>query len=228
MRTKSTLKTFLYGIVLTSVIAILGLVKTKILLQYLGQEYVGIYQLFYQIYTYISLVDGGIGASITYYLYKPMHEKKYDEINKIYSGARYYFRIIGLIVIILGVIISFGITFLIKETTISALYIRICFILFVISSAVSYFTTAHAFIYEAEQKLYKSSNLNHLLSIFESIACIVIAMLNGKLLVIITAFLILSLLKNVINHLVISFVKIVKEKIIKEVTKIKWKSIRKK
>ena len=65
MRTKNTLKTFLYGILFTSIIAVLGLVKTKILLDYLGDEYVGVYQLFYQIYLYLSLVDGGIGASIT-------------------------------------------------------------------------------------------------------------------------------------------------------------------
>lgn len=72
LRTKNTLKTFLYGIFFTSIIAILGLVKTKILLSCLGDEYVGVYQLFYQIYLYLSIVDGGIGASVTYQLYKPI------------------------------------------------------------------------------------------------------------------------------------------------------------
>lgn len=202
MRTKNTLKTFLYGFVLTSIIAVLGLVKTKILLKYLGQEYVGVYQLFYQLYTYLSLVDGGIGASIAYHLYKPIHEKNTEAINKLYRGAKQYFRVVGLIVVILGIILSFGIMFLIKETTISAIYIKICFILFVISSATSYFTTAHALIYEAEQKLYKASNLNHLLSISESIVCIIISMMGGKLLIILTTFLLLSILKNVILVLI--------------------------
>lgn len=198
MRTKNTIKTFLYGILLTTIIAILGLVKTKILLQYLGEEYVGIYQLFYQLYTYISLVDGGIGASIAFHLYKPIHENDTNSVNKIYNGAKYYFKIVGIIVVLLGVILSFGIMILIKETTISAMYIKICFILFVISSATSYFTTAHSLLYEAEQKLYKSSNLNHLLSISESIVCIVVALLGGKLLTILTIFLLLSVIKNII------------------------------
>ena len=83
MRTKSTLKTFLYGIFFTTIIAILGLVKTKLLLQYLGDEYVGIYQLFYQIYLYLSIVDGGVGASVTFRLFKPVNEKNYDKINSI-------------------------------------------------------------------------------------------------------------------------------------------------
>lgn len=198
MRTKNTLKTVLYGVMLTSIIAVLGLIKTKFLLQYLGQEYLGVYQLFYQLYTYLSIVDGGIGASVAFHLYKPINEKDTEKINSLYVGAKYYFRIIGFIVIILGLILSFGIMFLIKETTLSSWYVRICFILFVISSATSYFTTSHALIYEAEQKLYKSSNLNHLLSISESIVCIIVALLGGKLLIILTIFLLLSIIKNII------------------------------
>ena len=198
MRTKNALKTFLYGILMTSIIAILGLVKTKCLLQYLGEEYVGVYQLFYQLFTYLSLVDGGISASVAFHLYKPIHEKDTKKINSIYCGAKYYFRIIGIIVIALGILLSFGIMFLIKETTIAAWYIKVCFILFIISSALSYFTTAHAIIYESEQKLYKSSNLNHLLSIFESITVIIVSYLGGKLLLILSLFLILSIIKNII------------------------------
>ena len=202
MRTKNTLKTFLYGVLLTSIIAVLGLVKTKVLLQCLGQEYVGVYQLFYQLYTYLSLIDGGIGAGVVYHLYKPIYEKNTKQINAIYSGAKYYFRVIGYIVIALGILLSLGIMFLIKETTIEAWYIKVCFILFVISSATTYFTMAHSLIYESEQKLYKSSNLNHLLAIAESIVCITVALLGGKLLIILTIFLGLSVLKNVILVLI--------------------------
>lgn len=201
MRTKNTMKTFVYGIIFTSIIALLGLIKTKVLLTYLGSEYVGVYQLFSQMYVYLSLVDGGIGASIAYQLYKPIQEKDEDKINKIIAGARYYFKIVGIIVIVIGIFLSLGIMFFIKETTISAWYIKICFILFVASSACSYFTSSHAILYEAEQKLYKSSNLNHLLSICESIIAIVISMLGGKLLTILSVFLLLSIVKNIILFL---------------------------
>lgn len=198
MRTKNTMKTFIYGIFFTSIIAILGLVKTKVLLTYLGSEYVGVYQLFSQMYIYLSLVDGGIGASIAYQLYKPIEEKNEEQINKIIAGAKYYFKIVGVIVIIIGLALSIAIMFFIKETTIEAWYVRICFILFVLSGACSYFVSSHAILYEAEQKLYKSSNLNHLLSIVESIVAIVVSMLGGKLLTILSIFLLLSIIKNII------------------------------
>ena len=92
MRTKNTIKTFLYGIFFTLIIAILGLVKTKILLLCLGDEYVGVYQLFYQIYLYLSIVDGGIGASVTYQLYKPISDNNTKKINNIIEGSRRYFN----------------------------------------------------------------------------------------------------------------------------------------
>ena len=47
MRTKKSLKTLLSGVVLTGVIAILGLIKTKVMLKYLGDDSVGLYQVYY-------------------------------------------------------------------------------------------------------------------------------------------------------------------------------------
>ena len=198
MRTKNALKTFLYGILFTSIIALLGLVKTKVLLHYLGEEYVGLYQLFIQLYAYLSLVEGGIGASMAFHLYEPIYKNDTKKINSIFLGARKYFNIIGIIIIALGFSLSIGIMFLIKETTIAAWYIRICFILFVLSSTINYFTSAHAILYESEQKLYKSSNLNHLLSICESIVAILVAVLGGNLILILTLFLVMSIIKNII------------------------------
>ncbi len=198
MRTKNTLKTFLYGIFLTSIIAIIGLVKTKVLLTYLGEEYVGVYQLFSQLYIYLSLVEGGIGASVAFHLYKPIHEKDTKKINAIFLGAKKYFTIVGSIITILGLLLSLEIMLFIKETTIAAWYIKICFALFVLSSTCNYFTSAHALLYESEQKLYKSSNLNHLLSICESLVAIVVALIGGKLMLILSLFLIMSIIKNII------------------------------
>lgn len=201
MRTKSTFKTFAYGIFFTSIIAVLGLFKTKILLSYLGDEYVGIYQLFYQIYLYISIVDGGIGSSVSYRLFKPVSDNDINNINNIMEGSKRFFNKIGIFVIILGLLLSFEIMFFIKETTINVLYIKICFMLYIIASAISYFTVSHAFLYESEQKLYKSSNLNHTLSIAENISAIIIAYFGGKLLTILISFVILSIIKNIILYL---------------------------
>ena len=198
MRTKNSFKTIIYGFIMTFLIAILGLFKTKILLQYIGEDSVAIYQLFAQIYTYLSLVDGGMTSAMIYYLYKPIRNKNYKEISEKVNGITSYFRNIGYIIIVIGIILSINIMFFVKETSLSPMYIRISFIIFIIASACTYFASGHAVLYEAEQKLYKSSNLNHGLNLTKGIVEIILVILGYDLLTLMFSFLILSIIKNII------------------------------
>ena len=68
MRSKNSLKTMIYGFILTFIIALIGLFKTKVLLAYLGEDSVAVYQVFSNIYTYLSLIDGGITSAMIFYL----------------------------------------------------------------------------------------------------------------------------------------------------------------
>jgi len=202
MRTKNSFKTIAYGFIMTFLIAILGLFKTKILLLHIGEDSVAIYQLFSQIYIYLSLVDGGMTSAMIYYLYKPIRDKNYQEINEKINGITSYFRHIGYIIIAIGLILSINIMFFVKETSLAPPYIRISFIIFIIASACSYFASGHAVLYEAEQKLYKSSNLNHGLNLAKGIVEIILAILGFDLLTLMFSFLILSIIKNIILILI--------------------------
>lgn len=196
MRTKKSLKTLLSGVILTGIIAVLGLIKTKIMLKYLGDDSVGLYQLFSQIYTYLSLIDGGLAAGITYFLYKPVSENNYTRINAILSATKKYFNKIAMLILGFGVIFSFFIMFFIKETSFSQIYVQLCFILYVIASINSYFVAARFTLYEANQELYVSSSINYVLTITKSILEIMLSMLGLDLIWLIVSFLVLTLLRN--------------------------------
>ncbi|MFA5603426.1 MAG: oligosaccharide flippase family protein [Bacilli bacterium] len=198
MRTKNSVKTFVWGVFFTVIIAVLGLFKTKVLLQYLGAENVGIYQLFFQIFTYLSLADGGLTAGVTYCLYKPISDNDYQNINAILNGAKSYFRKIGYVIIVLGLIISFNLSVFIKSTSLDYFYIQISFILFILASAMSYFVSTHAILYNAEQKLYKANNINLSVTIIKSILEIILVLIGFKLVTLMIMFLILMLLRNLI------------------------------
>ena len=55
MRTKKTARNLIISTILTSLVALIGLFKIKVFLAELGDEATGIYQLFTQIFSYISL-----------------------------------------------------------------------------------------------------------------------------------------------------------------------------
>ena len=130
MRTEKTAKNLIIGTVLTTAIALLGLIKIKVFLNYLGDEATVIYQLFNQIFSYISLVDAGLTSSILYSSYKPVSVNNTKKTNAILKGGRKFYNIIALIIIVIGVLISFKIDFFIADYTLPFWYIQVSFYIF--------------------------------------------------------------------------------------------------
>lgn len=74
MRTKNSIKNIYMSILTQIIITLLGFVSRKIFLDNLGTEYLGINGLLTNVLSMLSLVEGGIGTSIIYNLYKPLAE----------------------------------------------------------------------------------------------------------------------------------------------------------
>ena len=68
MRINNSIKNIYISIVTQIVIVLLGFLSRKIFLDNLGSEYLGINGLLTNILSMLSLVEGGIGASIIYNL----------------------------------------------------------------------------------------------------------------------------------------------------------------
>ena len=66
-----------------AIISFLGIFKLKIFLQALGNETLGLYQLFSQIMVYVALVDGGLSSAVLYALYKPNAKNNKKEMSEI-------------------------------------------------------------------------------------------------------------------------------------------------
>ncbi len=68
------------------IISFLGIFKLKIFIQVLGNETLGLYQLFSQIMVYVAIADGGLGSAILYALYKSNSKNDDTKINQILAG----------------------------------------------------------------------------------------------------------------------------------------------
>lgn len=198
MRTQKTAKNLIVSTVLTTIIALIGLVKIKVFLNYLGDEATGIYQLFNQILSYISLVDAGLTSSLLYSLYKPVSNNDSKKINAILKGGRNFYNKIAFVIIGIGLLVSFKIDFFLSEYTLSLWYIQLCFILFIVASAINYFVTSRKVMLEARQNLYKVHLVVYGTMIAKGILEIVLLLLNLKLLSLMVLFVLISIIQNVI------------------------------
>lgn len=201
MRTKKTFLNLMSEVIPLIIVSILGIFKLKIFLQVLGDETLGLYQLFSQIMVYVTVVDGGLSSAVLYALYKPNVEKNDKEISEILSGAYKVFNIIGALVFGIAAIAAFIVPFLIKENTFDYSYIVLTFILFSLSNVVAYFFVPYRTLYEVKEKKYVVSLCTQIGQIIQSILEIVLLLCGWNFISVLVMHSIVKLLSNVAIYL---------------------------
>ena len=139
MRTKKTFLNFITDVVPLAIISFLGIYKLKIFINVLGNETLGLYQLYSQIMVYIALVDGGLGSALLYSLYKPNSSKDDEKFNAIIAGAYRIFALIGIIIFGITLLASPFISLFIKNSVFSNQYLMITFLFFKLNSLIVFF-----------------------------------------------------------------------------------------
>ena len=154
MKTKKAFLNFITDIIPLVIISILGIFKLKYFIKFLGDDTLGLYQLFSNIMVYIALVDGGLASAVIYSLYKPNVEGDKEKINELLSGAFRAFSLIGAIVFFIAALISFILPFFIKDNSFSYWYTSLSFILFSLSNVFGYFFVPYQAILDVKEKKY--------------------------------------------------------------------------
>jgi len=180
MKTKRTAINFITDTIPLLIVSLLGIFKLKLFIQVLGNETLGLYQLFSQIMIYVALVDGGLSSAVLYSLYKPHAEGDQKKFNAILAGAYKTFSKIGMIVFTLAAIIAFIVPFFIKDSTFDYLYIVITFILFSLSNVVGYFFVPYNCLLEVKEKKYIYNLTTQIGQIVLSITEIIMLLLKIK------------------------------------------------
>lgn len=102
MRTKQAFKNAFMSLLLEAVLALSGILIPRFFIALYGSPVNGLVSSINQFITYMGLVEAGIGAAGTVALYRPLAEKKTEEINGIVSAARSFYLRSGLIFLLLA------------------------------------------------------------------------------------------------------------------------------
>ncbi|PSL40702.1 O-antigen/teichoic acid export membrane protein [Planomicrobium soli] len=152
MRTLNAIRNILTDLARHVLTILLGFISRTIFISILGVEYLGVNGLFTNIIMMLSLANLGIGTAIVYKLYKPLAEKDDDKVIALMNFYKTAFRIIGIIVFLLGMIIIPFLDILVKEDIPD---LKLIYVLFVLNSALSYFLVYNRSLISADQKNYK-------------------------------------------------------------------------
>lgn len=159
MRSLNSLKNIGTSIGTTIILAALGFFTRKIFVDSLGEEYLGLNGLLLNIIGMLSLVEGGIGTSIVYNLYKPLAEHNEPKIIALVQLYRRIYRYIALGVFLLSLCIYPFLDVLIKDGD-NLSYVSIVYFIFVFNNLIGYLMADKWSLINSDQKQYKLAGYN--------------------------------------------------------------------
>ena len=86
----------------------LGFILPRMLIKGFGSEVNGFFSTTTQLYSYLEILRAGVGMAAIQALYKPITENNVDDISRIISTSKVYFKKIGYIYLALSGLISIG------------------------------------------------------------------------------------------------------------------------
>ena len=202
MRSKKVFINFITDVFPMLLISVLGIFKFKLFVQILGQETQGMYQLFTQIMFYISIVDGGLGSAVLHALYRPNMENDKEQMNAILSGATRIFSLLGILVYGIAFVVSFFVPFFIKNNPFEYKFVIFSFLLFALSSVISYFFVPYQCMLEVKEERYIYNMFYQMGQIMQSVLEIVLLLKGVNFLVILFMHSVIRLVVSVLVAIV--------------------------
>jgi O-antigen/teichoic acid export membrane protein len=173
----------------------LGIIVPRLILVNYGSEVNGLSNTINQIYTYVALLEAGIGQSALFSLYK---SKSKDESSKILSATVFEYRKTAKIYAACVGILSLLLPFLLK----SELPFYVIFSVTLLSGIPSlisfYYISAYMQLLTVEGKHYVETSVNLGVSCLSYIAKIILANLAINIVILYIAYVLITLLKTII------------------------------
>lgn len=142
-RTKNAARNIVFGVLLKLYQIVVPFFMRTAMIYFLGIEYVGLDSLFISVLQILNLAELGVGSAMIFSMYKPIAEDNHAQICALMKLYKIYYRIIGMIILTMGLIICPFIPYLIKSDLPSGLNIHALYLLNLLATVLSYWLFAY-------------------------------------------------------------------------------------
>lgn len=189
------------GMVYQVVLITLSFLLPRLYLENFGSEVNGVLSTIKQIFTYMCLLEAGVGLATTQALYKPVGENDHGKISSVISATNaYYFKtgvIYAAIVLVIAVVYAYFV-----PTGINSHILFAIIILNAIPSLYSYFIQAkYRILMEVDGRKYIITNSETVLQLLSNIGKILVLLLTDSLVLIQLVYCVLAVLQLVFIYI---------------------------
>ena len=142
-RTRNAGRNIIFGILQKIYQIVIPFIMRTIMIYYMGITYAGINNLFVSILQVLNLAELGIGAAMTYSMYRPIADDDQELICALMNLYKKTFRYIGLIILVLGVMLLPFIPKLISGSIPEELNIFMLYLMYLGNTVLSYWLFAY-------------------------------------------------------------------------------------
>jgi O-antigen/teichoic acid export membrane protein len=179
MRSDNSRKNLVSSISVTVVMTLLGFFTRRVFVDSVGIEYLGLNGLLTNILAVVSLLEGGIGTSIVYNLYKPLADGDRPRIIALVQFYRRVYRLIALGVAVMGLCIYPFLDVFIKDGE-GLRFVSIVFFIFLFNSLLPYFSAYRWSLVSADQRQWRLTGINMAFQVGSNLAKLAILCFTGN------------------------------------------------
>ncbi len=203
MRIRNSMKNMIYIYACTLLIVILNFVVRRVFLDVLTVDYLGYDGLFASIFSYLNLSEMGIASIITYHMYAEIATENTLQIRKLLSIYKLIYRIVAAFVLTAGLIVSFFLPLILMNADIhdSWQFIYTIYFLQLAATLCTYLLAYRRILFVTHQRIYVCTSVDTAINIVSVIVRMIILLKLRDYI----AYLIVSIVSNILSNLIISY-----------------------
>jgi len=203
MRIENSIKNIFMSLFSQIVIAILGFISRKVFLDSLGIDYLGVNGLLTNVLSMMALVEGGIGMSIVYNLYKPLSENDQQKVIALVQLYKKVYWTLAIIILLISLSLFPFLDNMMKDGD-SISNLTIIYFLFIVKNLVSYLNAHKWSLINSDQKGYVLTGINLIFQIITTLAKIIVLILTHDYILYLIIELIILIIQNIINGRIVN------------------------
>lgn len=142
------------SIIFKIALLISNLLVRRFLIQYIGNEINGLNSLYISILDFLAVTELGVGAAITFCMYKPIVENDNDKVSALYKLFTKLYLIISLIITFCGLLLMPFLQYLAKGYNVENVNLYVTFFVMLISVVITYLFSSKTSLINAYKNNY--------------------------------------------------------------------------
>lgn len=142
-RSKNAARNIVFSWIMQIYSLLIPFIIRTVMIRTLGIEYTGLNGLFTSILSVLNLAELGVGSALTFSMYRPIAEDDSEKICALMNLYKNYYRIIGLVILVIGLAVTPFIPKLIKSDTPDGINIYFLYLINLASTVITYWMFAY-------------------------------------------------------------------------------------